>query len=629
MLMCKRSVALLLALCMALSLCGCSEKEPSIQDPSLSPTDSVSSPTDPVPTPPAHTPTDPEPGAQNQPDTPDPVPTPDPEPPKQTNSDGYKCPLCGTYMTDWAPANQGCGIVIGYERQCTGCWNKLVKEEMQWHTLENGTCTTCGKGESDPKNLVFRLNSAGTGYDLVMVSSDHHDQDLIIPRAYNDLPVTGIQTLTVARKDSIQPRYIYLPDTMTKLDSKAINKLTYLIAIWMPDSITELGAYGLANNQALQYIRFSDNLTAMGEYAVSGCTRLSAVSLPDSLLRLGTTAFMRCTALQQVEFGANLQVIGEAAFSQCTALQSVDLPDSVTTIEPTAFYMCSALTSVKLPKSLTVISDNSFYECSKLSQVTWHENITSIGSSAFSKTAVTELPLLPKLQELGAGAFSDCYGLTAAALPGGIKVLENKVFYGCRNLADFDLPASVTSVGKEAFKNCEKMVLTKLPASLTFVGEAAFHNCKAMTLSALPAGLETVEKDGFRSVTFGEYLTVPASLKTVGSFAFYVEGLKYLRFEGTVENCDKHAFNSEDLLWAELPLGNPGAVKMENSDSGVIVVPAEVTNLRMNDLADYLENGVSKLCFRGAQDSITLDSRLQEKFAGRMEFGYTEMPTFP
>lgn len=469
----KRLLALALALCMALSLCACGDKEQPAPVPDPAPVDPA-----PAPAP------DPDPGVQPQPDTPAlPTPTPDPkpvnpdapgyntndsgttekveptptpEPEQPANADGAKCQVCQSYLTDWEAVDPVCGTVVGYERLCPKCQVKYTREQMQWHTLENGVCTACGKTESDPAKLQFKLNEGGTGYDLIRVTFEHHDPDLIIPRMYQGLPVTGVKTLTVDRQDSLQPYYIYLPDTVTELSEQAFRNLKRIRAVWMPDSLKTLGAQAFQNCQALQYLHFGAGLEQIGTYAFLA-TAVTGLELPAGLKQIGTGAFMSCAGLEWVEFNQGLRCIGEAAFAKCTGLKRLELPDSLELLLPNAFGYCSALESVNIPEQVDFIPGSCFYKCSALAEVVWHDGIRVIDSSAFNGTAITELPEIPALRTLGLYAFTDCRALTTVTLPEGMIYIGPEAFTDCSALATLNLPSTLLRVGESAFFNCKAL----------------------------------------------------------------------------------------------------------------------------------------------------------------------------
>ena len=71
--------------------------------------------------------------------------------------------------------------------------------------------------------------------------------------------------------------------------------------------------------------------------------RLVSLFLPDSITEIGAYAFSGCSSLAEVVFPEKLETIGEKAFKDCAALLSVDLPQSVREINNEAFDGCSSL----------------------------------------------------------------------------------------------------------------------------------------------------------------------------------------------------------------------------------------------------------------------------------------------
>lgn len=550
----NRWAALALALCMMLTLAGCgSRSEPAPEPPAPSQPSVPSQPAEPapsaptlpeIPTVPAPAPDAPAQSGQGGYNTNDGIHTEKvegAEPEKPKNLDGAKCRYCNVWMTDWTAAEEPCGALVEYTRSCTKCGDTLITRRMLWHTLENGSCTTCGKGESDPKKLYFTLNDQGTGYTLIRVTFNHQDADLIIPRMYQGLPVTGVKNLTMDRKDDLQPRYIYLPDTMTELGDEALRGSKFIQAVWMPDSITSVGRQALDGCQRVCALRMGSGVTDIGDYAFRS-TALTELALPAGLRTIGTGAFMQCSALTGLDFGPVLERVGEAAFAQCRALERAMLPDSVTTILPTAFGSCEQLQQVHIPKNVTFIPNDCFYGCESLEKVIWHGDITAIDDSAFSKTVVTQLPLLPKLQQLGESAFQDCAAMTSAALPDGFIAVPKYAFRGCRALKTVTLPDSLLRIGEGAFEDC--------PVQPTVTPR------------------EVTNSDGFRCVN-GHMMT---DWMPYGRVLTCHDSITWKRF---CPVC-REEISKTQLKWHNM-------VEDVCTDCGVTAAPAELLQFRLND----------------------------------------------
>ena len=62
--------------------------------------------------------------------------------------------------------------------------------------------------------------------------------------------------------------------------------------------------------------------------AFSGCRYLQQIYLPTSLTRIGARAFMGCESLREIHIPKSVQIIEDEAFAFCANLNSVTLPEN-------------------------------------------------------------------------------------------------------------------------------------------------------------------------------------------------------------------------------------------------------------------------------------------------------------
>ena len=70
------------------------------------------------------------------------------------------------------------------------------------------------------------------------------------------------------------------------------------------------------------------------------------IFIPNSVTSIGAYAFAYCSSLTSINIPNSVTSIGEWAFFDCQSLTSITIPNSVTSIRNDAFSSCSSLTSI-------------------------------------------------------------------------------------------------------------------------------------------------------------------------------------------------------------------------------------------------------------------------------------------
>ena len=253
------------------------------------------------------------------------------------------------------------------------------------------------------EGLKYALNDDGISYKVQGIGTCT-DIDIIIPRIYNDKPVTTIHDWAFTSCSSLTS--VVLPNSVTTIGNRAFTSCSSLTSVVIPDSVTTIGDYAFQSCSSLTSVVIGDSVTTIGNSAFTSCSSLTSVVIPDSVTTIGNREFYGCSSLTSVVIGNSVTSIGEYAFYGCSNLTSVVIPDGVASIGRSAFHSCSSLTSVVIGNSVTTIGNHAFYGCSNLTSVVIPDSVTTIGASAF---------------------------------------------YGCSNLTSVVIPDSVTSIGDTTF----------------------------------------------------------------------------------------------------------------------------------------------------------------------------------
>jgi len=149
--------------------------------------------------------------------------------------------------------------------------------------------------------------------------------------------------------------------------------------------------------------------------------------------------------------------------------------------------------------------------------------IQNIGAGAFHGCAgITELRLSDTLTEIGAGAFHGCSGLTGLRLPDSLVEIGAFAFYGCSGLTEVWLPDTLTEIGAGAFEECSGLTELNFPDTLAKIGCYAFRYCTGLTELRLPDTLTEIGEGAFSYCSGLTELRLPGSIKSLGSYAFYL-----------------------------------------------------------------------------------------------------------
>lgn len=125
-------------------------------------------------------------------------------------------------------------------------------------------------------------------------------------------------------------------------------------AVTLPSTITEGGK--------------SYTVTAIAPYALK-YLKMTELIIPDEVTTIGEYAIANNFKLTTIHLPANIKEI-PAYMCYQSAIEEIVIPESVETIEHDAFYGCDKLTKVTLPAGLKKLGGQAFYSCKALKTVT-------------------------------------------------------------------------------------------------------------------------------------------------------------------------------------------------------------------------------------------------------------------
>ena len=349
--------------------------------------------------------------------------------------------------------------------------------------------------DSEAKTVEVTID-ATTGY--------RYEGDIIIPKSVTDYKgvtysVTRVSEMAFTQSNGLTS--VYIPNSVTSIGAKAFWYCQSLISVNIPEGVTKIEDLTFSECRSLKSIYIPDGVTSIGRSAFNYCGNLTSINIPESVTSIGDGAFSGCYILKSSfvnnssltgNWGAilydeetddglliseNVVIkcrdwaksviipnyvtnIGFQAFGGCSNLISVRIPSSVTTIEGWAFCGCTVLTSINIPEGVTYIEDSTFRGCSALTSINIPEGVTYIGRYAFAY----------------------CDVLNNIKIPGGVKVIYNSTFSNCSALSSIVIPEGVTDIEEYAFNGCTNLTSITIPQNVSSIGAQAYSGCKLRNL---------------------------------------------------------------------------------------------------------------------------------------------------
>lgn len=196
-----------------------------------------------------------------------------------------------------------------------------------------GTLTCSGGGEVTQEDWVEVVKNT-------LFETDYNKATAEVKKAVVERGVTSLGKGAFYRCENLVE--ITLPDTLTSIGGRAFigDPLT---SIAIPESVTEIGYQAFQQCQTLSNVNLPGGLTEISDQLFNGCTNLTSIEIPKGVTRIGETAFMR-TGLTELTIPEGVTAI-ESGFIAATPITSITLPASLTEWD-IGFYNNDDLTDI-------------------------------------------------------------------------------------------------------------------------------------------------------------------------------------------------------------------------------------------------------------------------------------------
>lgn len=365
---------------------------------------------------------------------------------------------------------------------------------MGEHNYEGSVCTICGS-EHISEGLMYAY--MGDHYVVTGIGSCM-DSELIIPATYNGWPVTRIEDY--AFEQCWQLVSVILPEGMQSIGWGAFRNCDNLKQIQLPQSLIEIEGWAFAYCGQLEDICIPADVADYRAFTFIGCYSLDHIAVDEANPAL--------TEQDGVLYTKDMQTL---LCYPAGKMGSFAVPDSVRTIEGHAFATCDNLTAIELPEGLQEIGYGAFSQCYKLMQIQIPSTVYYIESYAFE----------------------GCSGLTSVTIPANLTILDNGAFMDCENLAEI-----LVEEGNHSFRSVDGVLYTyngqtlcaypagKAGTSFTVLEGVktirghAFQGCYLKEV-VLPHGVAQIDGLAFQGCGNLTTITIPVTLKQIGGSALW------------------------------------------------------------------------------------------------------------
>lgn len=408
------------------------------------------------------------------------------------------------------------------------------------HVFADGVCTTCGISVTPTSDFNFK--EVEEGYEIIGYTGG--SLDVVIPETYNDKPIVGlsnyafvprfstlfdsdleVQSLLLSKnikridnealsvaismkymgvdKDngyfkSIDGNiyskdgktlcayayaksdiYFEIPYGVEKIDKYAMYSC-YLLRLTIPETVTEIDAYGIGGLRLTEIFNFSDCQIRNLEQP----TPTSFPVHPTIYTDKATKSKLYYMQSDYIVFDDNGVIVLAAYVGN--ELEAV-LPQEIGKIGQFAFAN-DKTESIVLDGNVTEITETYCFACYKLKRVKFAGKIRKVGDVFFSgMTSLSEFYLGDNVEEFSVPSMGIKYTVSEnnthyKAIDGNLYSKDGKALYSVagKGLTEFKVPEGVETIYEKAFSSCDFLTKIIIPSSVKNIENQAFDGCRRL-----------------------------------------------------------------------------------------------------------------------------------------------------
>ena len=508
--------------------------------------------------------------------------------------------------------------------------------EATGHHYVGKQCDNCGD-LLPTEGLKYWLSSEGTAYAVSIGTAT--DTDIVIPRTYNDLPVTSIYESGFSFKDITS---ITIPDSVKSIQTWAFS-YSNLPSITIPDSVTSIGIGAFEYCSNLTSATIGSSVTSIGLNTFSHCSKLQSVTIKNGVKSISDSMFQACSGLTSISIPNSVTYIGVWAFLDCSNLKSVFIPDSVTRINNAAFGGCENLTvyyagseqewnTINISDYNDDLINAPHYYNAVESDMNSNDNNDDNGNNGDNhKHSYTKKTIAPTCTDNGYIINTcDCGDVQASVIDAlghnyqkhGAKepgcIVDGWEEYQTCSRCDYTTFKAIPALNEHSYVNgyCERclepepspnaLVFT-LKTDDTYEVKAMYKTIQEVNIPSIFNGkrVTSIGESAFNGCTLLESVTIPDSITSIGNHAFYrCSGLTSVLIPGSATSIGSYAFSACSSLTSVIIPDSVTSIG-DSAFNGCTLLESLTIPNSVTSIDNYTFYGCSRLTSVIIPDSVT------------------------
>lgn len=379
---------------------------------------------------------------------------------------------------------------------------------------------------------------------------------------------------------------VIIPDTVTKIASKAFLNMNNIYSIHLPLSLEEIsplafsGCYHLVeafNNSNIDIKEYFPNLKILNTSVSSKISRNKAgfiyyslddedylldysgnqesIIISEKYQHVADYAFYNNDKISNVIIGSKIKTIGKSSFANMANLEKVIFGDNVKKVDNLAFSFDPKLESLRLNKFLEEIKEDAFlgserivevYNLSDLSVVNLFENLIVLHDDISEEELLKKEDGYSTLEYQGNCYLIDVKSAKELIIPDGVTIVLDYAFDYINKICILTVPRSVREFSDSALARLKHLVRLDNQSDLYIQFDSPYGNIEIEETNDEIIGIKDDRRILLLSLKSSEYNAV-LNVTDIYQYAYTNVSSKYLVLYEDVLNIDKKALDDSNI----------------------------------------------------------------------------------